>query len=122
MSASFLYPVVLRRLFLDHADDHREELTTRESETACLTEIVRLTHRGPSLNDASTSRSPGLEHDADGNPKASLVDVQLLQERERVVERFEQILVVLDHLAAHVDAKPLLVAVQLIAIEHVQER
>ena len=48
-----------------------------------------------------------------------LVNVQLLQERERVVERLEQVLVVLDHLAAHVDAKPLLVDVQLIAIEHV---
>ena len=51
-----------------------------------------------------------------------LVDVQLVQERERVVEGLEQILVVLDHLAAHVDAKPLLVDVQLIAIEHVSER
>jgi hypothetical protein len=51
----------------------------------------------------------------------SLVDVQLVQERERVVERLEQVLVVLDHLAAHVNAKPLLVAVQLIAIENVPE-
>jgi hypothetical protein len=50
-----------------------------------------------------------------------LIDVQLVQERERVVEGFKQILVVLDHLAAHVDAKPLLVDVQLIAIEHVSE-
>src|SRR4029453_5715186 len=53
------------------------------------------------------------EHDPN-----SLVDVQLLQERERVVERLEQVLVVLDHLAAQVDAKPLLVDVQLVAIEH----
>jgi hypothetical protein len=47
--------------------------------------------------------------------------VQLVQERERVVEGLKQILVVLDHLAAHVNAKPLLVAVQLIAIENVPE-
>ena len=40
-----------------------------------------------------------------------LVDVQLAQQRKRVVERLKQILVALDHLAAHVDAKPLLVAV-----------
>ena len=50
-----------------------------------------------------------------------LVDVQLVEERKRVVESLEQVLVVLDHLAAHVDAKPLLVRVQLIAIEHVSE-
>src|SRR4029077_20959919 len=54
--------------------------------------------------------------------RGSLVDVQLFEERERVVEGLEQVLVVLDHLAAHVDAKPLLVDVQLIAIEHVSER
>ena len=36
-----------------------------------------------------------------------------------VVERLEQVLVVLDHLAAHVDAQPLLVAVQFVAIENV---
>ena len=53
--------------------------------------------------------------------RVPLVDVQLVQERKRVVEGLKQILVVLDHLAAHVDPKPLLVAVQLIAIEHVSE-
>ena len=37
-----------------------------------------------------------------------------------IVERLEQVLVVLDHPAAHVDAKPLLVHVQLIAIEHLR--
>src|SRR5512133_3233754 len=51
-----------------------------------------------------------------------LINVQLVQERERVVEGLEQILVVLDHLAAHVDAKPLLVDVQLVAIEPVYQR
>ena len=56
-----------------------------------------------------------------GSSTNPLVDVQLVQERERIVERLKQILVVLDHLAAHVDAKPLLVDVQLIAIEHVFE-
>jgi len=40
--------------------------------------------------------------------------MQLVQEREGLVEGLEQVLVVLDHLAAHVvDAEPLLVAVQL---------
>src|SRR6266513_1596591 len=39
----------------------------------------------------------------------------LSKEGERVVEGLEEVLVVLDHLAAHVNAKPLLVAVQLIA-------
>ena len=53
--------VVLRCLFLDHAHDHGEELTPRESATSCLTEIVPVTHRESSLNDPSTSRSPGLE-------------------------------------------------------------
>src|SRR6185437_16308373 len=43
--------VVLRCLFLDHAHDHGEELTPRESATSGLTEIVLLTHREPSLND-----------------------------------------------------------------------
>ena len=52
----------------------------------------------------------------------SLVDVQLVQERERVVEGLEQILAVLDHLAAHVDAEPLLERVQLVPIEHVPDR
>ena len=47
------------------------------------------------------------------------VDVQLLQEGKRVVDRLEQVLVVLDHLAAHVDAKPLLVDVGLISVEYV---
>src|SRR5215471_1804933 len=51
-----------------------------------------------------------------------LVDVQLVQEGDWVVERLEQVLVVLDHLAAHVDAEPLLVDVQLIAIEHFPHR
>ena len=50
------------------------------------------------------------------------VDVQLLQQRERVADALQQILVVLDHLAAHVHAKPLLVDEQLVAIEHVRER
>jgi hypothetical protein len=47
--------------------------------------------------------------------------VKLVKERERVTNRLEQILVVLDHLALHVDAKPLLVGVQLIAIENVSQ-
>jgi hypothetical protein len=51
----------------------------------------------------------------------SLVDVQLVQECEGVVEGLEEILVVLDHLAVHVHAKPLLVSVQFITIEHVSE-
>ena len=46
-----------------------------------------------------------------------LVDVQLVQERDRVIERLEQILVVLDHLALHVHAEPLLVDVKLIPLE-----
>jgi hypothetical protein len=48
--------------------------------------------------------------------------VQLVEERERVVDGLEEILVVFDHLAAHVDAEPLLVAVQLVAIEDVPDR
>ena len=47
----------------------------------------------------------------------SLVDMQLFQEREGVIEGLEQILVVLDHLAAHVDAEPLLMNVVLISVE-----
>src|SRR5262245_40422503 len=42
------------------------------------------------------------------------VDVQLVQQGQRVVDRLEQVLVVLDHLAPHVDAKPLLVDVELV--------
>jgi hypothetical protein len=49
----------------------------------------------------------------------TLINVQLVQERQGVIERLEQVLVVFDHLAAHIDPKPLLVHVQLIAIEHV---
>jgi hypothetical protein len=52
----------------------------------------------------------------------TLINVQLVQERERVIERLEQVLVVFDHLAAHIDAKPLLVHVKLIAIEQVSQR
>jgi hypothetical protein len=52
---------------------------------------------------------------------AFLVDVELVEEREWVVERLEQILVVLDHLAAHVDAEPLLVRVELVAVEQLIE-
>jgi hypothetical protein len=43
--------------------------------------------------------------------------MQLFQEREGVIKGLEQILVVLDHLAAHVDAEPLLMNVVLISIE-----
>src|SRR5262249_49499421 len=50
-----------------------------------------------------------------------LVDVQLLEQRERVVDRLEEVLVVLDHLAPHVHAEPLLVDVELVAIEHLPE-
>jgi hypothetical protein len=35
--------------------------------------------------------------------ESALIDMQELQERERVIEGLKQILVVLDHLAAHVD-------------------
>src|SRR6185503_18057983 len=52
----------------------------------------------------------------------ALIDVELAQERKLVVDALQQILVVLDHLAAHVDAKPLLVHEYLIAIQHVSER
>ena len=51
---------------------------------------------------------------ARGHP---LVDMQLFQERECVIEGLEQILIVLDHLAAHVDAEPLLMNVVLISVE-----
>ena len=47
----------------------------------------------------------------------SSVDMQLFQEREGVIEGLEQILVVLDHLAAHVDTEPLLMNIVLISIE-----
>ena len=50
-------------------------------------------------------------------PRA-LVDVQLVEERKGIVDALEEILVVLDHLAAHVDAKPLLVHEQLVAVLH----
>ena len=47
--------------------------------------------------------------------------MQMVQERELVIDGLKQILIVFDHLAAHVDAKPLLVGVQLVAIEHVSQ-
>ena len=50
-----------------------------------------------------------------------LVDMQLFQERESVVEGLEQILVMLDHLAAHVDAQPLFIHVVLIAVERIPQ-
>src|SRR5215510_558210 len=53
---------------------------------------------------------------------SGLVDVELLQRGVRVVEGLEEVLVVLDHLAAHVDPEPLLVHVQLIAVEQIAER
>lgn len=37
------------------------------------------------------------------------IDVELLQQRVRFTDALQQVLVVLDHLAAHVHAKPLLV-------------
>jgi cytidylate kinase len=48
--------------------------------------------------------------------------VNPVEERERVVEQLEQILVVLDHLALHVHTQPLLVHVTLIAVEQVRDR
>jgi hypothetical protein len=60
-----------------------------------------------------------VAHKTEWHAQEVLVNGQLVQERERVVERLEQVLVVLDHLAAHVDAQPLLVAVQFVAIENV---
>ena len=42
------------------------------------------------------------------------IDVQFLQKCERITDALEQILVVLDHLATHAHAKPLLVSVKLI--------
>ena len=47
----------------------------------------------------------------------SSVDMQLFQKSEGVIKSLEQILVVFDHLAAHVDAEPLLMNVVLISIE-----
>ena len=52
----------------------------------------------------------------------SSVDMQLFQEREGVIEGLEQILVVLDHLAAHVDTEPLLMNVALISVESFRQR
>ena len=54
-----------------------------------------------------------------GDTTPRLVDVQLFEQRERLIHGLEEILVVLDHLAAHVDAEPLLVHEHLVAIEHV---
>ena len=51
----------------------------------------------------------------------ALIDMQLLQKRGLIIDGLKQILVVFDHLAAHVDAQPLLVSVQLIAIEHIPQ-
>jgi len=47
----------------------------------------------------------------------SSVDMQFFQERESVIEGLEQIFVVFDHLAAHVDTEPLLMNVVLISVE-----
>ena len=57
--------------------------------------------------------------DIDDIDHAPLIDMQLVQERVPVIDGLKQIFVVFDHLAAHVDAKPLLLCVQLIAIEDV---
>src|SRR4029453_9442198 len=78
--------------------------------------------RGEVLNSGGRDSLPLARFPAPTRSSAvPLIDVQLVEERERVVERLEQILVVLDHLAAHVDTKPLLVDVQLEAMEHVSE-
>ena len=74
-------------------------------------------------------------HVADGRPslpimgptgavcrQALLEDVQLVEQAVEVVSRLQQVLVVLDHLAAHVDAQPLLVHEQLVAVEAVGHR
>ena len=54
-----------------------------------------------------------------GRGRPVLVDVQLGQQPVGVVDALQQVLVVLDHLAAHVHPEPLLVHEQLVAIEHV---
>ena len=82
---------------------------------------------GYSFTDGESASMPSplrwsrthVAHKTEWHAQEVLVNVQLAQERERVVERLEQVLVVLDHLAAHVDAQPLLVAVQFVAIENV---
>src|SRR4051794_21537273 len=73
-------------------------------------------------NEWSRSRHPVLAWICESGQRRAAgvsIDVQLLQQRERVPDDLQQILVVLDHLAAHVHAKPLLVDEQLIAIEPV---
>ena len=70
--------------------------------------------------DAGIGRSQF--HVGPRDPRHPLVDMKLGQERQRVVECLEQVLVVFDHPAAHVDAKPLLVDVELVAVEHVSQR
>src|SRR5438045_430438 len=74
--------------------------------------------RGTVLNTGPSDDPPAAPR---VSQRVRLIDVQLVQEGERLVEGLEEGLVVLDHLAAHVNAKLLLVAVQLIAIEHVSE-
>ena len=76
-----------------------------------------VTHgRGVICATISVVLEPRHCHEARRN---TLINVQLVQERQRVIESLEKVLVVFDHLATHVDAKPLLVHEQLIAIEHV---
>ena len=69
---------------------------------------------------AATPQSPKLHAWLEPRKRAGClvsVDMQLFEEREGVIEGLEQILVVLDHLAAHVDAEPLLMYIVLIPIE-----
>ena len=80
--------------------------------------IPRTSVNKPRLQDGLYVRADRA-HKTEWHAQEVLVNGQLVQERERVVERLEQVLVVLDHLAAHVDAQPLLVAVQFVAIENV---
>jgi len=48
--------------------------------------------------------------------------MQEFQQPERVVNILKKILIMFDHLAAHVNAKPLFIYVEFIAIEHIRKR
>src|SRR5215831_18112978 len=68
-----------------------------------------------------TPADQSCTHESSTRGVWGLVDVQLLEQCERVVDRLEEVLVVLDHFAPHVDAQPLLVDEQLVPIEHLSE-
>src|SRR5262249_18056290 len=100
-----------------NCSDARMRSTNDATSSGCPANAARTTS---AIRGWSASRSGRLTTlSATGGDGNGLVDVQLVEKRERVIDRLEEILV-LDHLAAHVDAEPLLVAIERVATEHVR--